>query len=261
MSGALGRRFEAACDLAREAGILARRLQPGPGGPVGSLKGAQDWLTEADEAVEALLAERLSRMFPDDGFLGEEAGERAPGGDGLRWIVDPIDGTSNYARGRPRWCVSIGLFEGGAPLLGVIDAPAMGEQFRARPGEATLNAASIGPSRCARLSDAMVEFGWSPRTDSHAHGAVSRSLLEAGAMSRAEGSGALGLADVACGRLDGFVELDIQLWDVAAALALLVETGCAVEHRGFPGPIVAAAPSLGLDLARLAGLDRRGGGT
>ena len=253
MSEALVRRFEAACGLATEAGALALSLQTRPGRPVGTRKGLQDWLTEADGAVEALLADRLALMFPEDGFMGEEGGIRSEGG--LRWIVDPIDGTSNFARGRKRWCVSIGLFEGDEPILGVLNAPALGEQFRARRGRgATLNGAPIAHSGDAEFSSAMVEFGWSPRAGNETYLGVARQLRELGVMNRAEGSGALGLADVACGRLDAYVEIHINLWDVAGALPLLREVGAAVDHRGFPGPIVAATPSLGLDLARLAAL-------
>ncbi len=220
------------------------------------LKGAQDWVTEADGAVESFLAERLAALFPDDQFMGEEAGERAAGAGALRWIVDPIDGTSNYARGRPRWCVSIGLFEGETPLIGVLEVPSAAEQFWGmRGGGATLNGVPIGHSGCQRLDEAMVEFGWSPRSDKRAYADASRRLVELGAMPRAGGSGALGLADVACGRVDGFVELNIQLWDVAGALPLLAETGCAFAYGGFPGPIMAGAPLLGHVLAGLAGLN------
>ena len=262
MSVALEQRGKAACDLARQAGLLALRMQAGPGRPVGTLKGAQDWVTEADGTVERFLAERLTSMFPTDQFLGEEEGPRPSGAaGGLRWIVDPIDGTSNYARGRARWCVSIGLFDGDEPVLGVLDAPASGEQFCAvRGSRATLNGSAIGHSGCSHLSSAMVEFGWSPRSDRRAYAEASRRLIELGSMPRAGGSGALGLADVACGRADAFIELNIQLWDVAGALPLLFETGCVVAHHGFPGPIMASAPLLSRDLARLAGLDASGGG-
>ena len=253
MSGALGRRFEAACGLATEMGLFARGLQTGPGRPVGTRKGLQDWLTEADGAVEAQLAGRLAALFPEDGFMGEEGGTRSEGG--LRWIVDPIDGTSNFARGRKRWCVSIGLFEGDEPILGVLDAPALGEQFRALRGHgATLNGAPIAVAADAEFASAMVEFGWSPRAGNETYLAVARQLRELGVMNRAEGSGALGLADVACGRLDAYVEIHINLWDVAGALPLLREVGATIDHRGFPGPIVAATPSLGLDLARFEAL-------
>jgi len=129
---ALDARFAAALDLATEAGALALRMRPAVGAQTATLKGAQDWLTEADGAVERFLSERLAARFPTDGFQGEEGG-KARGGN-LRWVVDPIDGTSNYARGRPRFCVSLALLEDRTPLIGVLVAPAMGETFAARLG-------------------------------------------------------------------------------------------------------------------------------
>ena len=252
MSEAIQRRFEAALELAREAGRMARAFFDDPDRQAATLKGAQDWLTAADGAVERFLSDRLASLFPDDGFLGEEGGDARHAGGGLRWIVDPIDGTSNFARGRERWCVSVGLFEGDLPLLGVIDAPVLGECFAGRRGGgATLNGRPIAHSGCADVTRAMIEFGWSPRADKAAYLATAAGLLRAGAMPRAGGSGALGLMDVACGRVDAFIELHIQLWDVAAALAILGETEALVEHRGLPGPIVAASPGLGFNLVRV----------
>lgn len=111
---ALERRFEAAQALATAAGALAMRMRPVRGGPGGisagisagiSMKGAQDWLTEADGAVERFLSEQLASAFPEDGFQGEEGGRAREGR--LRWVVDPIDGTSNYAHGGARFCVSL----------------------------------------------------------------------------------------------------------------------------------------------------------
>ena len=119
---ALERRLEFAVRIAQEAGALALKLRPPPGAPVATLKGTQDWLTEADLAVEKFLAERLAAEFPEDGFQGEETGRGRAGR--LRWVVDPIDGTANYARGAPRFCISVGLLEDRVPLLGVLAAPA-----------------------------------------------------------------------------------------------------------------------------------------
>ena len=99
-SDALRRRFEAATEIVAEAAALAMRMRPPSGGPVGTEKGAQDWLTEADGAVEALVAARVAARFPADGFQGEETGRTRAGR--FRWVVDPIDGTSNFARGRAR---------------------------------------------------------------------------------------------------------------------------------------------------------------
>ncbi|MDE2199757.1 MAG: inositol monophosphatase [Rhodospirillales bacterium] len=256
---ALARRLDAAIALGEEAGRLALRLRPPPGAPVASLKGAQDWLTEADGAVESALAEALAAQFPTDGFQGEETGH---GRDGrLRWVVDPIDGTSNYARGSGRFCVSIGLIEDRQPLLGVLVAPALGEVFAARQGHgATLNGAPIRAAETTDLSRAAVECGWSPRRPNTAFFALAQGVMGSGAMLRAGGSGALGLADVAAGRIDAYAELHINLWDVAAALAILAEAGAVVSDfmagdgpvRG--NPILAAAPGVAAALTAITGI-------
>src|ERR1700692_1585945 len=111
---ALQRRLDVAVKLAEEAGQLALRLPPPPGAPVATLKGAQDWLTEADLAVETFLSRQLAEKFPEDGFQVEEPGRGRTGA--LRWVIDPIDGTANYARGAARFCISVGLLEEKTPL-------------------------------------------------------------------------------------------------------------------------------------------------
>lgn len=249
MPDALARRLDAALRLAGLAGAMALKLRPPPGAAAGTLKSAQDWLTEADGAVEAFLSAELAALFPEDGFRGEETGQARPGTP--TWVVDPIDGTSNFARGGARWCVSIGLLEARAPLLGVLVAPALGETFAARAGHgATLNGAPIHAAATTDLERAQIEVGWSPRTPVGRYLAMLEQVMAAGGMPRAGGSGALGLADVACGRLDGYVEAHINLWDVAGVLPILAEAG-GVE-TGFlagadfarGGPILAAAPHL-----------------
>jgi len=253
---ALETRLSAALALAAQAGALAMQMRPPPGAAQATLKGAQDWLTAADGAVEHMLSEALLAAFPQDGFQGEEGGTARPGT--LRWVVDPIDGTSNYARGAARWCVSLGLLDGDVPVLGVLAAPALNETFAARHGGgATLNGAPIHAAATTRLDRAIIEVGWSPRVDDAAWQALCARLQASGAMLRNGGSGALGLADAAAGRLDGYAELHINLWDCAAALALLAEAGAVVS--GFlPGgvqggaPILAAAPGLADTLAAVA---------
>src|SRR5271167_76099 len=138
-------------------------MRPPPGAPeTVTLKGTQDWLTEADAAVERFLSERLAALFPADGFQGEEGGKARQGT--LRWVVDPIDGTANYARGRPRFCVSLALLEDRTPLIGVLVAPALGEVFAAGwGGGATLNGAAIRVAETTALSRSLVEIGWSHR--------------------------------------------------------------------------------------------------
>ncbi len=256
---ALDERFEAAVALATEAGALALRMRPPSGAASITLKGAQDWLTEADGAVERFLSESLAARFPADGFQGEEGGKARQGT--LRWVVDPIDGTANYARGRPRFCVSLALLEERTPLIGVLVAPVVGEVFAARlGGGATLNGAAIHAAETTDLSRALVEIGWSHRRPTAAFTAMVQRVIEAGAAPRLSGSGALGLADVAAGRGDAYVELHINLWDVAAALVLLREAGAHVSpflegdgpERG--NPILACAPGIADELTRVAGL-------
>lgn len=228
MSHALARRLETATRLAAEAGKLALSLAPPPGAATAGMKGPQDWITEADGAVEAFLKRELTTAFPEDGFQGEETGTGPQGA--LTWVVDPIDGTSNFARGAPRWCVSIGLMEGTRSVAGVLHAPMLAETFAARHGAgATLNGAPIRAAATTDLARGMVEIGWSARRSNESFHALCHGIMQAGAMLRAGGSGALGLADVAAGRIDGYIELHINLWDVAAALSILAEAGATVS--------------------------------
>ena len=259
VSRALDRRFERALTVAAAAGALAMTSRPPPGAPASAtLKGAQDWLTEVDGAVERFLSDELAAAFPEDGFQGEEGGVARAGG--LRWVVDPIDGTANFMRGAPRFCVSLALLEDRTPLIGVLVAPALGETFAAHRGHgATLNGAPIRAATTADLTRAIIEVGWSPRRPNAAFEALHRRILNSGAMLRLGGSGALGLADVAAGRTDGYVELHINLWDVAAALVILDEAGAATNDfmagDGPTGgnPIRAAAPGIAAALTALSG--------
>jgi myo-inositol-1(or 4)-monophosphatase len=258
---ALDRRFETAQALCAQAAALALSMAPPPGANQGTLKGAQDWVTAADSAVERFLSEAMEDAFPEDGFQGEEAGDARQGA--LRWVVDPIDGTSNFARGGTRWCVSLGLIEGRTPLLGVLAAPGLGETYAACAGKgATLNGRPIRAAATTALQRGVVECGWSPRRATAEYLALCDRVMATGAMLRSGGSGALGLAETAAGRIDGYVELHINLWDVAAALAVLAEAGAVVSGfmdgagpiRG--APILAAAPGVAdalIEAARLPG--------
>ena len=249
LSPSVAYRLEAARAVVSDAARLAMSMRPPSGGPVATQKSAQDWLTETDGAVEAFIAERMKTLFPDDGFQGEEEGVVRAGA--LRWVVDPIDGTSNYARGRNRWCVSLGLLEGDEPVAGVIEAPALGEVYTALRGHgAFLNGRRIHASSVKDPASAMIEMGWSNRVPKDVFIEKTDAIMGLGAMPRSGGSGALALADVACGRLDGYVEIVINLWDVAAALPLLAEAGACVspflKTGGLTGAatILAAAPHI-----------------
>ncbi|NVN42154.1 inositol monophosphatase family protein, partial [Ameyamaea chiangmaiensis] len=216
-SPAIARRLEVARAVVSDAARLALSMRPAPGGPQATLKNAQDWLTEADGAVEAMISARMQALFPEDGFEGEEGGRTRTGG--LRWVVDPIDGTSNFARGRNRWCVSLGLLDGDEPVAGVIEAPALNEVYTAQSGAgAFLNGRPIRASDVADTRTAMIEMGWSSRVPTDTFMDKMGAIMALGAMPRSGGSGALALADVASGRLDGYIEIVINLWDVAGAL-------------------------------------------
>jgi myo-inositol-1(or 4)-monophosphatase len=155
--------------------------------------------------------------------VGEEQG----GDDGSRvWVIDPIDGTANYARGIPHYCVSIGYLERGVPTVGVIYDPCHDQLYSAACGEgATCNDQRIAVSACAAVDAATVECGWSTRRPVADYVALVERVLRAGCAIRRAGSGALGLADVATGRIEAYCELHINAWDCAAGIVLVREAG------------------------------------
>jgi myo-inositol-1(or 4)-monophosphatase len=253
---ALQQRFDTAMALATEAAALAMQMRAAS---TATLKGPQDWVTEADGVVERFLSQRLAAAFPADGFQGEEGGVSRGGT--LRWVVDPIDGTANYMRGSRRFCVSVACLEDRMPLIGVIVAPALEETYTAcQGGGATLNGTLIRAADTIALDRAVIEVGWSHRRSNQDFLALCEKCLTQGATLRYGGSGALGLAEVAAGRLDAFVELHINLWDVAAGLVLLAEAGAAVSpFLAGDGPIVGnpilgCAPGVADALSALTGL-------
>ena len=259
MSDPLQVRFDAAMDLAERAGEVAMEMRPQPGATGAILKGPQDWVTEADGAVERFLSEELAAAFPSDGFQGEEGGVSRSGT--LRWVVDPIDGTANFARGGARFCISLACVEDDTPVIGVIVAPALRETIWAwRGGGAWLNGEAVRAAETQLVSRAIMEVGWSDRCVNADYLKVCERVLADGASLRQGGSGALGLADVAIGRLDGYAELHIKLWDVAAALVILREAGAKVSnfpagHGTIEGnAIVACAPGLAAAWSNLPGL-------
>jgi len=217
-------RFLAACAIATEAGHLVRRrfLERDDVLKL-KFKGPQDYLTDTDGEVERLIATRLAEAFPEDGFFGEESGGTFKQD---VWIVDPIDGTADFARGVPYFCVSIAFLQKGRTELGVVYDPMLDELFAARRGGgATLNGRPIRVSSLADIRQSVVELGWSPRAPFANYMKVCTRLNEMGAGVKRCGSGALGLAYVAMGRQDAYCELHINAWDAAAAVLLIEEAG------------------------------------
>jgi len=258
---ALRDRLPAVTALAAEAAALAERLRD-DGGGIAALKGAQDFVTEADGAVERFLRQRLAALFPGEAVLGEEMGGAAPADDGPLWILDPIDGTANFARAGHRWCVSIGLAVGGRARLGAVARHRPAEIYAAvEGGGATLNGAPIRAAPTAEIGRAIVEIGWSLRRPASDFVALVARAMAAGAGVRSGGSGTLGLAEAACGRLDAYLELHINAWDAAAALVIAREAGCwtsafdSGDWLASGNPIGVGAPALGKRLAALLGGD------
>lgn len=241
-------RYLVALGLAQEAGALAMGYANDRERMNTRMKGAQDFLTEADGAVETMLRERIARVFPNDGFVGEEGG--GEGAENL-WIVDPIDGTANFARGDVQWCISIGFLHKMRPLVGVIHAPVLGETFAARHGAgASRNGRPIKVSGSTDIGSSQVEIGWSARRPFKSYVDVVEAVGSMGASAKRSASGALGLCWVACGRTDGYLELHINSWDVAAGVVIVTEAGGQVndffagEGLRAGNPIVAATPAF-----------------
>jgi myo-inositol-1(or 4)-monophosphatase len=256
------RRLALGCSVAREAGALAlsafrnrSRL------PAHTFKGHQDYLTETDAEVERLVRNRVAAAFPADSFFGEEAG----GTFGSEtWVVDPIDGTANFARGMPHFCISIAFVRDGRPELGVIYQPVTNELYAGRRGGgAVLNGRTITVSGMLTISQAIVEAGWSTRRPLDAYIALVERLFAAGAQVQRAGSGALALAYVADGRLDAYCELHINAWDALAGLVLIEEAGGVINdflaNDGLRqgNPVLGCTPALKEILMDAMGLSAR----
>lgn len=217
-------RYRFALEVSREAADRARHLYLARKHGQYELKGPQDYLTEADGEIEQLIRRRIARRFPEDGFFGEEGEERSTGT--FTWVVDPIDGTANFARGIPLFGISVGMLHDGEPALGVICVPMQDETFAALRGRgATLNGEPMAVSGTTDTSRAMVELGWSTRLPLTDYASLVDRVTSTGAGMRNSGSAAIALASVAAGRLDGFCELHINSWDCLAGIVLVREAG------------------------------------
>jgi myo-inositol-1(or 4)-monophosphatase len=217
-------RHRAGLDIVREAGALALGYYRRRASLPIERKGLQDFVSEADKKTEDLIVERLSRLFPDDSILGEEGGLRQKGP--LLWVIDPIDGTANFLRGIPHWCVSVGMIADGKPVVGFLFNPVTGEMFSAvAGGGAFLDGEPIRVSGLTDLAQANMGMGYAHRLPLAPYVAEMEAALRAGIDCRTFGSGALDVGFVAAGRLDATYFGHINLWDVAGALAILAEAG------------------------------------
>ena len=203
-------------------------------------KDRYDYASEVDGLAEAEVVKELKRAMPDCAILGEETG--ASGKGRFTFVIDPLDGTSNYLRGFPHYCVSIALVENGEPIHGVIFDPLRNELFTASRGSgAQLNDRKLRVSERKELSGAMLNTGFPPRERARVGAQLEciRELLRDAEDIRRTGSAALDLAYVACGRSDGYFEAGVQPWDIAAGVLLVREAGGRVcDFRGAgTGPL------------------------
>jgi myo-inositol-1(or 4)-monophosphatase len=257
--GSLDTRLLAASDIAREAGGLAlRHFRARPKALQIDFKGDQDYISAVDAEVEALIRTRLHAAFPEDSFYGEEGGG-AFGPD--VWMVDPVDGTANFMRGLPQFCISIAFVHEGQARIGIIYDPVHDELYAAQSGGgARLNGEPMRVSGLTDIRHATIEAGWSTRLPHGRYTGLVQTFKEAGAGVRRGGSGALALAYVADGRIDAYCELHMNAWDALAGLVLVQEAGgrtndfLANEGLTRGNPILACTPALEEFLTQAMGL-------
>lgn len=219
---------------------------------VGTKSSATDMVSEVDRASETLITGVLTERRPDDGLLGEEGADR-PGTTGVRWVVDPLDGTTNYLFGLPSWSVSVAAEIDGRLVVGVVVDPSHTETWAAVEGRGARCNGS--PCRVAEARSALPRalvatgFGYDARRRAH-QAEVLRSVLPAVRDIRRFGSAAIDLCWVAGGRYDAFYELGLEAWDAAAGTLICREAGGVVETLGS-GVLVASTPGLAEPLREL----------
>lgn len=190
-------------------------------------KGDINLVTEVDKASEALIMRELSSHFADHNFLGEEGGQRDNGSD-YTWIFDPLDGTTNYAHGYPLFCVSIALEYKGEIILGVVYDPNRGELFWAEKGQGSfLNGKPLRVTTTNQIDHSLLATGFSYNVKEVQDNNLNHfcDMIMAARAVRRDGVAAIDLCYVACGRYDGFWELNLMPWDVAAGKLILEEAG------------------------------------
>ncbi|MYS25226.1 myo-inositol-1(or 4)-monophosphatase [Streptomyces sp. DvalAA-14] len=238
--------LEIALEAARRAGALLRDGRPADLGVAATKTSPIDVVTEMDIAAEKLITSYIGRLRPDDGFLGEE-GASSDGTSGVRWVIDPLDGTVNYLYGLPAWAVSIAAEYQGEAVVGVVEAPMRAETYQAvLGGGALVNGA---PARCRpapEFSHALIGTGFGYLAERRvAQAEVVRALVPQVRDIRRAGAAAIDLADVGCGRLDGYFERGLNPWDLAAGALFAREAGALTGGRpghAASGELTIAAP-------------------
>jgi myo-inositol-1(or 4)-monophosphatase len=237
---------------ARRAGSIINRAALEGGNLNVRSKRANDFVTQVDQAAEQAILDIVRKAYPEHGFLAEESGRSGEDAETV-WIIDPLDGTTNFIHAFPQYCVSIAVRTRGALAHAVVYDPGRNELFTASKGHgAYLNDRRIRVSKATRLNEALVGTGFPfkelERLDLYTR--QLQALMKTCAGVRRAGAAALDLAYVACGRLDAFWELGLAPWDMAAGALLIVEAGGLVGdlrgEQGYldSGDICAATPKV-----------------
>jgi len=238
--------LELAERAARQAGAVLMARFGGPAAHVDRKSSSTDMVSDADRMAEAAITTVLRSERPDDGVLGEE-GARAQGSTGRRWVVDPLDGTTNFLYGLPQWAVSVAVEDADGVAAGVVLDPVREETFAAARGAgATLNGEPIAMREPPRLARALIATGFSyDRGTRGAQAETLRAVLPHVRDIRRAGAASLDLAWLAAGRLDGYYERGLKPWDWGAGRLLVSEAGGDVaELGGEPAGLAAARPEL-----------------
>jgi myo-inositol-1(or 4)-monophosphatase len=205
---------------------------------ISSKDGRHNLVTEYDIRSENIIIDYISSYYPDHVFLAEESGGKPPEPGQIQWIIDPLDGTVNFAHGIPIFCVSIAAVQHGRPICGVIYCPVTKELYTAMHGfGAYLNGRRIKVSDTSALQDSILVTGFPYNVHSNPSNCIGHmvSMLRLGLPVRRLGSAALDLAYVAAGRFDGFWEINLQPWDIAAGMLLVQEAGGIItNYNGNP---------------------------
>ena len=221
-------------------------------------KGAQDLVSNADKELERFIRARIGKEFPDDGIVGEEY-DAVEGSSGFTWVIDPIDGTANFVRGIPAWCVILACVHHDETTIGVIFEPSYGELFWGEKGfGAYLNEAPMKTAKTDGLHDGSVGVGMNGRTPSSHVTKLLPALFDKGGVFFRNASGGLMLAYVASGRLIGYIESHMNAWDCLAGQLLISEAGGLVEPQSAQnmlkngGRVVTATPAVFDELIEMA---------
>lgn len=219
-----------ATDVAEEAGDLLRSFSGRRDMAVATKSTMTDPVSAADRASEQLISERVRSARPDDGMIGEERSDDREGTTGLRWVVDPLDGTVNFLYGIPQWSVSIAIEDTDGPLVGVVCDPNRGETFASVRGRgARLNGSPLHITPPDRIGDALIASGYSyDAAARRQQAAMIIDLIDRVRDLRRFGSAALDLCWLAAGRWDGYAEFSLHRWDYSAGCLAVTEAGGAV---------------------------------